>query len=40
MNKKEPRANLTLIIHVNKVYKFKVGTIETHKSTGSLIIQL
>ena len=40
MHKNEPRANPTLINYVIMVYELKVGTIKTHKSTSSLIIQL
>ena len=40
MHKNEPKANPTLINHAIMVYDLKVGTIETHRSTDSLIIQL
>ena len=40
MHKNEPKVNLTLIIHVNKVYELRVETIRTYKSIDSLIIQL
>ena len=39
MHKSELRANLTLIIHVIKVYELRVGTTRTHRSIDSLIIQ-
>ena len=39
MNKNEPRTNLIYINYAIMVYKPKVGTIETHKSTRSLKIQ-
>ena len=39
MHKSEPKANLTLIIHVNQVYELKAGITRTHMSIGSLIIQ-
>ena len=36
MHKSEPKSNPTLIICANKVYELRVGTNDTHKSTGSL----
>ena len=36
MHKSEPISNSTLITHADKVYKFKVGTTRTHRSTDSL----
>ena len=36
MHKSEPKANLTLIIHANKAYVLRAGTIGTHKSIGFL----
>ena len=39
MHKSEPRANLTLITHDNKVYELRMGTTSTHRSIGSLLIK-
>ena len=39
MHKNELKTHPTLINSVIKEYELKVGTIETHKSTGSLIIK-
>ena len=39
MHKSEPKANLTLIIHVNQVYELRAGITRTHMIIGSLIIQ-
>ena len=40
MYKSKPKVNPTLIICANKVYELRMGTIRTHRSTGSLKIQL
>ena len=40
MYKSEPRVNPTLINSVIMVYKLKIGAIKTHRSIGSLKIQL
>ena len=40
MHKSELRVNPTFITCANKVYEPSVGTITTHRSTGSLRIQL
>ena len=39
MHKSEPKAYPTFIIHANKVYEFRAGTIKIHRSTNSLKIQ-
>ena len=39
MHKSEPGVDPTLITHVDKVYEFRAGTIETYRNVGSLKIQ-
>ena len=39
MHKSEPKANLTLIIHANKVYELRARSIVNHKSIDSFRIQ-
>ena len=39
MHKSEPRANPTLITHVNKAYELRTETTKTYKNIVSLTIQ-
>ena len=40
MHKSEPKANMVLITHANKVYELRAGTTKTYINIGSFIIQL